>query len=153
MSSIQALPAGVTDPRVALLLWVCGKTLILMFLISVVAALLPFHPRSVKWGTQVANRIIDGAFLPLIGVACLRVGSLLPPWPHPIAPSSPDTHLSHRRQPALQFAQRGVVSLSPFAVWHVPLFLGSVSVIEQRSAANAQALDLSMQESLIFRPS
>ena len=145
LSPIQAMPAGVTDPRVAMLLWVCGKTLILVFLISVFTALLPFHPRSVEWGIQLANRIIDGAFLPLIGVACLRVGSLLPTWPHPIASSSLDTQLSRRRQSALQFARRGVVSLSLLAVLHVLLFLGSVSVIQQRSAANAQALDLSLQ--------
>lgn len=137
--------AGVSDTRPAMLLWVCGKTLILVFLISVIAALLPFNPRSVEWGTQFATRIIDAAFLPLIGVACLRVGSLLPPRPEAMVDSDLASQLWRRRQSAVQLARRGVMSLSLLAVWHVPLLMGSISLIDQRSAANAEALSSSLQ--------
>jgi hypothetical protein len=144
---IDSQPAQNTelDPRLVMLLWVCGKTLILVFLIIVIATMLPFNPRSVEWGMRLSNRIIDTAYLPLIGVALLRVGSLLLPWPEARADSATASRHARRRHSARQFAHRGVVSLSLLAVWHVPLLLGSVTLIEQRNAVEAMALTNSLR--------
>lgn len=140
LNNSQGLPLATADPRPAMLLWVCGKTLILVFLIIVITTLLPLNPRSVEWGTQLTSQILHTAFLPLIGVALLRVGSLLQPWPDASADPAAAMRLARRRHSALQFSRQGVVSLSLLAVWHVPLFLGSVTLIDQRNAAEAADL-------------
>ncbi|MEB3270986.1 MAG: hypothetical protein VKJ44_04995 [Synechococcus sp.] len=145
LNNSQALPLATADPRPAMLLWVCGKTLILVFLIIVIATILPLEPRSVEWGTQLTSQILNAAFLPLIGVALLRVGSLLQPWPDPNADPAVAMRLARRRHSALQFSRRGVVSLSLLALWHVPLFLGSVTLIDQRNAAETEALSKNLQ--------
>ena len=145
LNNSQELPMATADPRPAMLLWVCGKTLILVFLIIVIATVLPLAPRSVEWGTQLTSQILHAAFLPLIGVALLRAGSLLQPWPQPSSDPSLAMRLARRRHTALQFSRRGVVSLSLLAVWHVPLFLGSITLIDQRNAAEIEALSKSLE--------
>lgn len=141
----QVIPSAATDPRLAMLLWVCGKTLILVFVIIVMTTMLPLRQPSVEWGTQLSSRIIDAAFLPLIGVALLRVGSLLQPWPDASADPAIAVRHARRRHSALQFTRRGALSLSLLAVWHVPLFLGSVTLIDQRNAAETLALSHRLQ--------
>ena len=63
------------NPQVAMVARACGRTLILAFLVLVVAAALPFQPRSLPWATQVSSRIVDTASFPLLGVALLRLAS------------------------------------------------------------------------------
>jgi hypothetical protein len=149
LNNSQGLPVATADPRPAMLLWVCGKILILVFLIIVIATVLPLNPRSVEWGTQLASQIVNAAFLPLIGVALLRAGSLLQPWPQPSSDPSLAMRLARRRHTALQFSRRGVVSLSLLAVWHVPLFLGSVTLIDQRNAAETAVLSKSLESDVL----
>jgi hypothetical protein len=57
--------------------------------------------------------------------------------------------LARRRHTALQFSRRGVVSLSLLAVWHVPLFLGSVTLIDQRNAAETAVLSKSLESDVL----
>jgi hypothetical protein len=149
LNNSQSLPLATADPRPAMLLWVCGKMLILVFLIIVIATVLPLNPGSVEWGTQLTSQIVNAAFLPLIGVALLRVGSLLLSWPGPSADPSVAMRHARRHHSALQCSRRGVASLSLLAVWHVPLFLGSVTLIDQRNAAETAVLSKSLERDVL----
>ena len=47
------------DPHLAMLVRVSGRTLLLIFLVAVAAAIVPFNPRSLDWGIQFSNRIVQ----------------------------------------------------------------------------------------------
>lgn len=66
------MQSQVVDPHVPFMARVCGRSIILAFLIILVASLFPVNIRSSIWGSQISNRILDAGFLPLLGVTLLR---------------------------------------------------------------------------------
>lgn len=133
-ATMSSPPTGIRllDPHLQSFARVCGRTLLAIFVVSVVGAALPLNLGSAEWGTQLSNRIIDNGPLALIGVGLLRAaGFLLPdPEPDPELEPAQAEQLARSRNKTVLLTEVGVISLALLALWHLPLFLGSLSLVE-----------------------
>lgn len=131
---MSSAPTGtrLLDPHLQNFARVCGSTLLAIFVVSVVGAALPLNLGSPEWGTQLSNRIIDNGPLALIGVGLLRAaGFLLPdPEPDPELEPAKAEQLARSRNKTVLLTEAGVISLALLALWHLPLFIGSLSLVE-----------------------
>jgi hypothetical protein len=136
------------DPHLQNFARVCGRTLLAIFVVSVVGAALPLNLSSPEWGSQLSNRIIDNGPLALIGVGLLRAaGFLLPdPEPDPDLEPAKAEQLARSRNKAVLLSEAGVISLALLALWHLPLFLGSLSLVEQQNSAQVSQIEQRYQQ-------
>ena len=137
----QAAALQALSPQLPMLARACGRTLLLAFLVLVVAAALPLQPRSLAWATQISSRIIDTASFPLLGVALLRFATFLEPSPDPLTERREALAWAQRRDLVIRLAWLGVVSLFLLAVWQIPLLLGSFTSLDQQNVARAGQLN------------
>jgi len=126
---------------VPLLARACGRTLLLAFLVLVITAAVPFQPRSLAWASQLSGRIVDTASFPLLGVALLRLASLLQPEPDPLSEPTEAMALALERDGALRLCRLGVISLGLLAVWQIPLLFGSFTTMDQQGVARSSELN------------
>jgi hypothetical protein len=140
MQNPTSLPL-VLNPQVPRVVRACGRTLMLAFLVLVIAAALPLQPRSLAWATQFSSRIIDTASFPLLGVALLRLASVLQPEPDPFSEPREARALVRQRNGALRLCRLGAISLLLLALWQVPLLIGSVTSLDQQNALRARELN------------
>jgi hypothetical protein len=136
------------DPHLQNFARVCGRTLLAIFVVSVVGAALPLNLSSPEWGSQLSNRIIDNGPLALIGVGLLRAaGFLLPdPEPDPDLEPAKAEQLARSRNKAVLLSEAGVISLALLSLWHLPLFLGSLSLVEQQNSAQVSQIEQRYQQ-------
>jgi hypothetical protein len=131
------------DPHLQTFARVCGSTLLAIFVVSVVGAALPLNLNSPEWGSQLSNRIIDNGPLALIGVGLLRAAGFLLPDPEPDPDLEPARaeQLARSRNKTVLLTEAGVISLALLALWHLPLFLGSLGLVEQQSSAQINQIE------------
>ena len=120
------------DPHLPVMARVCGRTMILAFLVVLAASLFPINLNSSSWGSQISNRILDAGVLPMIGVTLLRSACFLESGVdlrrHPNAAK----RLLRHRESSRRLIQVGRVSLILLAIWQVPLFIGNLNQIDQQ---------------------
>jgi hypothetical protein len=121
------------DPKVAVVVRACGRTLLLAFAVVILAASLPIKPVSLAWGTQFSGRIVDAVSLPLLGVALLRLATLLQPDPDSHSERKEALALARQKDMALLLCRLGMISLCLLAVWQIPLMFGSIATLEQQN--------------------
>lgn len=127
-------------PKVAILIRACGRTLLLAFIVVILAASLPIQPVSSVWGTQFSNRIVDAVFLPLLGVVLLRLARLLQPDPDSYSKRKGVLALVKQKDTALLLCRLGMISLGLLAVWQIPLMFGSIATLEQQNMVRSGQL-------------
>jgi hypothetical protein len=142
----------------------CGLVLIGVFLVTIVAILLPLDLSSANWGIQLSTLVVDAASLPLVGLLLLRYGAHLEAESaqalslQPVAPSvgpardgendaiavdpeflrliTPDPIQGLRN-----FAFAGFVSLLLLAVWQFFLLFSSVDLLDKQNLAVSTQID------------
>lgn len=148
--SSEPLPTPALDPKVLMLARVCGRTLLLAFLVVILASVLPIELRSVAWGTQLTSRIVDAASFPLLGVALLRLATLLQKEPNPRNPRDEYEQsvlrkeakaLAKQKDVVLLLCRSSVVVLALVAVWQIPLLFGGIAVLDQQNQARSGQLN------------
>jgi hypothetical protein len=147
---MQTPPKGtpLLDPHLQMFARVCGSTLLVIFLVSVVGAAVPVSLNSPEWGTQLSNRIIDNGPLALIGVGLLRAAGFLLPYPEPdpeLEPAQAE-QLARSRNKTVLLTEAGVISLALLALWHLPLFLGSLRLVEQQNSVQVTQVEQRYQQ-------
>jgi hypothetical protein len=119
------------DPHLPALARVCGRTMILAFLVVLAASLFPINLNSSSWGSQISSRILDAGVLPMIGVTLLCSACFLESGVdsrrHPNA-----ARLLHHRESSRRLIQVGMASLIGLVIWQVPLFIGNLNQIDQQ---------------------
>ena len=133
-SASGSAPAYI-DPHLAMLVRVSGRTLLLIFLLAVAAAVVPFYPRSLDWGTQFSNRIVESLSFAFVGIAFLRFASFLVPSPDPIEEPEQAMRLARQRDSAIRLCRLGINALLLLSLWQGVLFLQSLSRIDQERTA------------------
>lgn len=128
------------DPHLPLLARVCGRTMILAFVVILVASLFPINIRSLIWGSQLSNRILDAGVLPLLGVTLLRSACFLESGVDSSRNPVGARRLIRQREVARRLIRIGIGSLVLLAIWQLPLFIGSLNQIDQRRIAETQQL-------------
>lgn len=136
----SSLTPSVLNPKVPLLVRACGRTLLLAFVVVILASALPIDVRSVPWGTQLSNRIVDAASLPLLGVALLRLANLLQAEPDPRSERQEALTLARQKDLAYKLCRAGVISLALLAVWQIPLLFSNIAQLDQRNQARSGQL-------------
>jgi hypothetical protein len=143
----------------------CGLVLIGVFLVTIVAILLPLDLSSATWGIQLSTMVVDAASLPLVGLLLLRysahldaesakalalqqaapasVGSAREGESDPIAVDpeflrmiTPDPIQGLRN-----FAFAGFVSLLLLGVWQFALLFSSVDLLDKQNLAISTQID------------
>jgi hypothetical protein len=144
-------PIQLNHPRIPLLARATGLTLVVVFALLVLAAALPFNPRSIAWAAQLASRIVDATSLGFVGVALLRFGTLLEPEPDLAAGRREALRWARRRNQALGLARLGVIGLALLAIGQIPLFMLSVNDLDRQASARSSQLSqrLAQTEQLI----
>ena len=116
----------------------CGLVLIGVFLVTIVAILLPLDLSSANWGLQLSTLVVDAASLPLVGLLLLRYGAHLDAesakavalqmeGENDAIAADPDPDPIHGLR---NFAFAGFVSLLLLAVWQFFLFFSSVDLYD-----------------------
>jgi hypothetical protein len=118
----------------------CGRSLIFIFLVTLIAGFFPISIKSPIWGTQLSNRILDGGVLPLLGVALLRVSSSLQLDGDSRGEREASSRSTKRGGSVRRLTQIGVISMVLLAVWQVILFGGNIDQIDQQRTARSQQL-------------
>jgi hypothetical protein len=140
MPSSSTTPPAL-NPKVPMLVRACGRTLLLAFVVVILASVLPIDVRSLPWGTQLSNRIVDAASLPLLGVALLRLAGFLQAEPDPRSERQEALTLARQKDLALKLCRAGVISLALLAVWQIPLLFGSIAQLDQQNQARSGQLN------------
>lgn len=135
-----------TDPHLPMLARVCGRALLLAYVLSVLSLLIPPSPLSTAWGSQLSSRILDGASLPLVGVALLRYASLAEPIPDPLSEPQEAMQVARRRDNAVGLCRLGVISLSLLAMWQFALLTGSLAALDQRSSSQSTVVSQRLRQ-------
>lgn len=121
------------NPRLPALARICGRSLLVAYVITVLFAMFPLEFGSPLWGSQLSNRIVDGASLALVGVALLCGTAFLESLPEdPHTDRRRAARLISQRAFALRLCRVGVISLALLAVWQLLLLLGNTGQINQR---------------------
>lgn len=144
-----------------------GWALQAVFLITVLAASVPFRFSSPEWGTSFSRLIVDAASLSLVGLCLVRYALYLdarrlPRSSQEKSPGDDSTSQSagsvartgskaipnYRQRQALQrirtilswLARIGMIGMVMVALWQVPLFMRSLSGIDRQllTAANQE---------------
>lgn len=134
------MPSQTATPQLPAIAQLCGKSLILVFLITLIAGFFPISINSPIWGSQLSNRILDGGVLPLLGVALLRVSSSLQLSGDIRGDRESSLRMSKRRNSVHKLSQIGVISMALLAIWQVVLFSGNIDQIDQQRTARSQQL-------------
>lgn len=128
------------DPHLAMLARVSGRTLLVIFLVAVAFALVPFNPLSLDWGTQFSNRIVESLSFAFVGIAFLRFASFLVPSPDPIEEPKKARQLARQRDSAIRLCRLGINALLLLCLWQGVLFLQGLSRIDQERTALSNQL-------------
>jgi hypothetical protein len=134
------MPSQTATPQLPSIAQLCGRSLIIIFLVTLIAGFFPITIKSPIWGSQLSNRILDGGVLPLLGVALLRVSSSLQFSGDSKGDREASIRLSKRRDSVLRLTQIGVISMVLLAIWQVILFGGNIDQIDQQRTARSQQL-------------
>lgn len=117
---------------------VCGRTLLLVFVVSMFFAVFPLNLGSPLWGSQLSSRILDSASIALVAVSLLGGAAVIEQSPED-AERAP--RRGARRGSQQDFVMRlcrlGVISLALLALWQLPLLLGNTVQINQRSLSES----------------
>lgn len=121
-----------SNARVPALAQVCGRTLLVVFAVSVFFAVFPLQLGSSLWGVELSSRIIDRTFIALVGVTLVCAASFLQPIPddRQISPRRLKK-LGRQRQWALRLCGIGMAGMALLAFWQLLLLLGSIGQINQ----------------------
>lgn len=124
--------------RLAMLARVCGRTLLLVFLVSVFFAVFPLNLGSPLWGSQLSSRIIDSASIALVGITLLGGAAVVEQSPEDLerAPRRGARRGSPRAS-VMRLCRLGMISLALLALWQLPLLLGNTVQINQRSLSQS----------------
>lgn len=108
-----------------------GWALILVFVITVLAAAMPLQIASTAWGINLSTRIADAASLALVGLCLVRFGD------HVQSQSATSEEFSALRFKRLcrLLAVAGTSTLMLLAIWQIPLFFTALRGIDQQAAA------------------
>jgi hypothetical protein len=139
-SAHSTMQSQVVDPHVPFMARVCGRSMILAFLIVLVASLFPVNIRSSIWGSQISNRILDAGVLPLLGVTLLRTACFLESGVDSRRDPVAAKRLLRQRESARRLIRIGVGSLILLAIWQLPLFIGSLNLIDQQRTFESRQL-------------
>ena len=129
-----------SDPHVPLMARVCGRAMILSFLVILAASLFPISIRSSAWGNQVSNRILDAGMLPLLGVTFLRSACFLESASDGRRDPAAGRRLVRQRQSVRRLIQIGIGSLVLLAIWQVPLFISNLNQLDQQRFVESRQL-------------
>jgi len=128
------------DPHLAMLARVSGRTLLWIFLLSVAATIVPFNPRSLDWGTNLSNRIVEALSFAFVGIAFLRFACFLVPSPDPIEEPEQAIQLAVQRDSAIRLCRLGIYALLLLSIWQGVMFMQSLNGIDQERTALASQL-------------
>lgn len=134
------MPGQTTTPQIPAIAQLCGRSLIFIFLVTLIAGFFPVSIKSPIWGSQLSNLILDAGVLPLLGVALLRVGSSFQFSGDLKGDREASIKLSKRRNMVLRLTQMGAVSMILLAVWQIILFGGNINQVDQQRTARTQQL-------------
>lgn len=134
------MPSQTASPQLPSIAQLCGRSLIFVFLVTLIAGFFPINIQSPIWGSQLSNLILDGGVLPLLGVALLRVASSLQFAGDSKGDREASLRLSKRRQAVLRLSRIGVISMVLLAIWQVILFGGNIDQVDQQRTARSQQL-------------
>jgi hypothetical protein len=127
----------------------CGLVLIGVFLVTIVAILLPLDLSSANWGLQLSTLVVDAASLPLVGLLLLRYGAHLDAesakavalqmeGENDAIAADPDPDPIHGLR---NFAFAGFVSLLLLVVWQFFLFFSSVDLFDIQNLSVSTQID------------
>jgi hypothetical protein len=143
----------------------CGLVLIGVFIVTIVAILLPLDLSSATWGIQLSTMVVDAASLPLVGLLLLRYGahleagsakalSLQQVAPASVGPAREGENDAIAVDPEFlrlitpdpiqglrSFAFAGFVSLLLLAVWQFVLLFSSVDLLDKQKLAVSTQID------------
>lgn len=124
---------------------VCGRTLLLVFVVSMFFAMFPLNLGSPLWGSQLSSRIIDSASIALVGVTLLSGAAVLEQNPEDSdrAPRR-GARISHQRASVMRLCRLGVIALALLAVWQLPLLLSNTIQINQRNLSQSARISPAM---------
>jgi hypothetical protein len=120
------------DPHLPALARVCGRTMILTFLVVPAASSFPINLNSSSWGSQISNRILDAGVLPMIGVTLLCSACFLESGVDSRRHPNAAKRLLRHRESSRWLIQVGMESLILLAILQVPLFIGNLNQIDQQ---------------------
>lgn len=130
----------VVDPHVPFMARVCGRSIILAFLVILIASLFPISIRSSVWGNQVSNRILDAGVLPMLGVTLLRTACFLESGVDSRRDPVAAKRLLRQREAARRLIRLGMTSLLLLAIWQLPLFIDSLNLVDQQRTFESRQL-------------
>lgn len=134
------------NPRLPAMAWICGRCLLLVFVVMVGFAVFPLQFGSPGWGTQLSTRIVDSASLALVGATLLSAAAFLQAMPEdPDMARGRVVLLNRQRLFSLRLCSIGVISLALLAVWQLLLLIGSVGLISQSSLSQSGQLSPAIQ--------
>jgi hypothetical protein len=143
----------------------CGLVLIGVFLVTIVAILLPLDLSSANWGLQLSTLVVDAASLPLVGLLLLRYGAHLDAESakalslQQVAPTSVGSAMDGESDPIAvdpeflrmitpdpiqglrNFAFVGFVLLLLLGVWQFFLLFSSVDLLDKQNLAVSTQVD------------
>lgn len=128
------------NPLLPMLARVCGRTLLLGFVLNLFFVMVPLNLGSAVWGAEFSSRIVDSASIALVGVALLCCAAFVQLMPDPELEPLAARNLARQRGFALRLCRLGMVSLVLLALWQLPLLLGSTGLLNQRSVTEAARL-------------
>jgi len=114
----------------------CGLALIGVFLVTIVAILLPLDLSSAIWGIQLSTMVVDAASLPLVGLLLLRYGAHLEAEEtnslslQQLAAASPEPAMDAEYDPiAVDPESLGLITPDPIQGFRTLAFAGFVSLL------------------------
>lgn len=91
-------------------------------------------------GNQISNRILDAGVLPLLGVTLLRTACFLESGVDSRRDPVAAKRLLRQRESARRLIRIGIGSLLLLAIWQLPLFIGSLNLIDQQRMFESRQL-------------
>lgn len=128
------------DPHLPVMARVCGRSMILAFLVVLAASFFPMNLNSSSWGSQISNRILDACVLPMIGVTLLRSACFLESGVDSRRHPNAAKRLLRLRESSRRLIQVGRASLILLAIWQVPLFVGNLNQIDQQRTVESKLI-------------
>lgn len=131
------MAATIEQKRLPDLLRICGRSLIAVFCVSMIANSLPLELASIDWGLSLTNRLTEIAPLTLIGVGMLRYAAILDLQGEERSDETDEIEVMDRDRKTRVLARYGSITIALLPILQILLFFGVLhNIDDQLSALN-----------------